>query len=1398
MATRDTLLDPLRKIRRLARVLAALRGVGLAVAVVVAMLIASVLADYLLVLPSAPRALLLAVFLAAGAHALWRWIARPITAPLSLHDVAGRVESTHPAMRDRLRSAVDFLAGAVPGSPAMQRRVIDEARSLATTLQPGAAVDRRPVVHALLAGVLAITLAALLATWGGPAYTAIGLSRLFSPFGHDVWPKRMEIELLDAPPRRIAEGQTLELRMRLKKGDGASVRAIVHSRRGDGRPRQEVMRREADGTYALSLTATAGDSDQLNVWIEAGDDSRHLPAVTVVPRLAVVSVRALVAPPPYVHAPPADVGLSDGQATVTAGSSIALRVNFNKALADRDFIALVLVTSPAGADAAATTQPATAITWSRDGQSAVGVFTVRDSLRFRIVGTDADGLRSSGLDECQLIVEPDRPPLAQIESPRGNEHRTATAYVPLIGVAEDDFAIQSLTLSVDRLGDKRHWDIPLVADAKPAVGATWTAIDDTGRSKRFRATHQWELSALKDADLKPGDVLEYKLVATDNYALDGQTHPPAASATLRLTIISQEALADRAAEEIRRIAGRVADLKGAQERARGETEALAGETKGKGDFDAADRAVAERLAGQQGALASEGKQIAGKLDDLVTMLGENRSQSPEQSRVAADARDRVNRAAEHPMKDAATDLNAAKETKFDPAARDPKLDGAVTNQTRAADALAGALDAMGNVGTLGRMIDRVRDLIAKQRDVSTRMSEHGQKNLGKTPDQMDPKDRAELDRLAKEQDALAAETDKTLDAMDKTAEALAKSDPAAADAMRQSARTGRQQSVAPSQSKAATEARQNRQSQAKAAQNQAELGLQMMLGDLAAAESRKLEELAKKLDDLLSQVRRLIERQAGHNLDNLALRPAGAKLDIPKELPDLARRGADAGQKTPAGLSAAQEQTERNARDIARAIADSPDGGAPADEVTRAAGKMERAIIALRAADLGGAYDPSQMEALASLLRARDTLEKQKRDLEAKREKRRRDALRDVFVKARAEQLAINDLTADIENARGAEGSLPRAELIRLGALPPRQAAIADTLAKLDEDLTALGSVVFIWANQDIVSIMKAVGAALDAKQTGPSVRADQARILARLDAMIRSLAVEPPEPDKFASGHSGGGGSGAGQSSGPKLPGEVELRLLKELQIAVNQDTTSAEGAKADAAALAPIGARQADLRNLLDTLLQKASRGQVKLGPEPANENQLPEEAEASAGDPDLADLEHSLLNDAPTDDKIGKDVERIGVRMARSRQRLALNADPGPVTQTIQKHILDNLDQLIALSRKQQQQSSSGQSQSASAQGIPNPGGGRAANPQNQGAGQSQANSSNPAGESRTSPGNESKTDPSIEIQQHLTEWGGVTPRQRQAVIEAAGETVIEKYKRRVDDYYRALATQATQRP
>ncbi len=334
-------------------------------------------------------------------------------------------------------------------------------------------------------------------------------------------------------------------------------------------------------------------------------------------------------------------------------------------------------------------------------------------------------------------------------------------------------------------------------------------------------------------------------------------------------------------------------------------------------------------------------------------------------------------------------------------------------------------------------------------------------------------------------------------------------------------------------------------------------------------------------------------------------------------------------------------------------------------------------------------------------------------------------------------------------------------------------------------------SVVYLWANKDIVGSMNLVKDDLGKPDTGAVTQAEQVRVIDQLEAMIESLKVQPLEK-KFASR---GGGGGGGQCT-PKLPSEAELRLLKALQQAVNKSTKVLDQQpKKDDQKLIALGDRQGELRHLLDEVLQKSSGGQFKLGKEPDNRDQLPEEA--GKEDVENQELEQDLLGKKSDTDRIEKDTILIGDRMARSRQRLALNKDPGKVTQIIQDRIITDMDKLIQEARQQECNGTSSPKPGTPQKAAPPRSSGVVAQNNGKKKGQSKPNrGSTPAANSSAPQPTPTQTDLSQEIRQTSTEWGQISPRLRDAVIEGSSEQIIEKYRKYVEDYYKGLSQQETQ--
>jgi hypothetical protein len=1399
----NALMQSLESLRKRVKLLSVGYGVGLLALGLVGTIVLLVLLDYALNLPALPRVGLTLAGLVGLAIIAFRRVVSPGMARFALRDVAAHVERVFPQFDDRLRSTVDFLSGQKTGSESLQQQVILQTSQMAKDIDFTRAIESRPVVYSLGGGAGAILALLLLATLVvGPQFRDIALSRLFNPFGGKAWPKNTQIQMVVDVPSRVAVGQKLDLRMRLSKGDKSSAKAIVEYQYGNfnsagefvGTPiQQEYMLRSGQGIYGVSLDARADTNEQasiLRVTIKSGDDEVRLKDITILPRIAVRSAIATVTLPRYVGGDAvanATFDLAKSPALMPTGSVVKLDLTFNKSLAlgDAD-IRFESVESSAKLPAPRELKI--------QGSSANVTWAMEQSSRFRIIATDTDGFTSSGLEEYEILVRPDQLPAIQIESPRRSEDRTPVAIIPLQAAAEDDYGVASVKLIVTRLSDKKIWTIPLVDAAKPQADANWLRVDASGDHLRYRLNWFWDLAKLNEANLKSGDVLEYFLQAQDNYEIDGKRHEPVSSGRLRITIISQEELTAKVVDELRQIKERINDVRLNQDRTLNETQQLSADTKDKPNLDNADKAALDRLSNQQATAATQSRQLAGKLEQLQGKLDENKSPAQDLKDLARDVKDDLNRAAEEPMKNAGNDLTGAKDTPK-PEDRNTKLTDAQDNQGKASDQLKRAMDRMENIGTLRQAIDRIGEILKQQQDLTQQTQDVAKNNLGKKPEEMNAEDRKKLEDLGNKQQELSDKTAKELANLQKTSEQLSKADPNAADAMKQAANTGQQQQVPGNQSKAAQNAKQNKQAETQSAQKQAEIGLQVMLNQLKEAERRKLAELQKQLAELDVQVKTLLRRQAQHNLDNVTLQGEDKlkKLDAKtlEQLNTLSQRDPKAKVEVDlARLNGAQELTERNTRDIARKAEETQGAGEVASQLVRAAGKMERAIVFLRDNKLPDAYEPPQVEALAALLEASAKVEQMKKDADAKADQEKKEVIRQAYIAIKTDQEKVNVDTQGIDKSRQPDGSLKRPDAVRLGQMPGEQQKLVDRMKKLDESIAALGSVVYTWANKDIIDSMGDVKRALGKQNTGSATQGEQQRIVDQLQAMIDNLAEKPIE-SKFAQ-DAGGGGSGSG-SQQKKLPTEAELRLVRAFQEGVNKGTIEVDkAANKDKERLLDLGTRQGQYRELLGNLLEQSSHGQITFGKEPDNRDQLPEEAKQE--DLENKETDDALLNDKPDVDAGERQANLIGNRMARSRQRLALNGDPGKVTQLIQKKILDDLDALIEQARKQQAQARNSDQQSKAGEKQQN----QPAEANQQANQKPNQRSGNPAQDStpNAGPAANPANKPGTDIRENAAEWGKLTPRVRDAVLDSKDETIIESYRKLVEDYYKSLSTKAGQ--
>jgi len=142
-----------------------------------------------------------------------------------------------------------------------------------------------------------------------------------------------------------------------------------------------------------------------------------------------------------------------------------------------------------------------------------------------------------------------------------------------------------------------------------------------------------------------------------------------------------------------------------------------------------------------------------------------------------------------------------------------------------------------------------------------------------------------------------------------------------------------------------------------------------------------------------------------------------------------------------------------------------------------------------------------------------------------------------------------------------------------------------------------------------------------------------------------------------------------------------------------------------------------------------------------------------------------------------------------MIESARQLEIDFNPGPQTQEIQKQVLAKLDEAIADAKSRRRKKSPNQQPSSSDRRTQPPSGKNKDKPKQAGSEQPQDGQ---ASATNTPPGGgviEGGTTDGL-LEESRRSWGHLPQRQRDEVIQGAGEKYLQRYREWIQRYYRAL--------
>ena len=240
------------------------------------------------------------------------------------------------------------------------------------------------------------------------------------------------------------------------------------------------------------------ESAKLEVQVEAGDDTKNLPAITVVPQLELRRrrPRSPRRPTPPAHRP-------DGRHRPHAGRA--------GRLGDGD---RVRVQPPVGRRGRRRHQgvdparklPEAAWSFPRPGVAVATLkfgtaFISPDPFGFTVAATDVDGFKSRSSPAVKVVVREDAKPTLTIDDPaERTDDRTPKRYVPLRATAEDDYGIASVNLmsrASRRTSPSSRRRIPLLTNGKPETATECEArrrLHQLGSQSSSCVGYQWELA----------------------------------------------------------------------------------------------------------------------------------------------------------------------------------------------------------------------------------------------------------------------------------------------------------------------------------------------------------------------------------------------------------------------------------------------------------------------------------------------------------------------------------------------------------------------------------------------------------------------------------------------------------------------------------------------------------------------------------------------------------------------------------------------------------------------------------------------------------------------------------------------------------------------------------------
>jgi hypothetical protein len=514
-------------------------------------------------------------------------------------------------------------------------------------------------------------------------------------------------------------------------------------------------------------------------------------------------------------------------------------------------------------------------------------------------------------------------------------------------------------------------------------------------------------------------------------------------------------------------------------------------------------------------------------DDVVTRAGEVQKALAE--------------ASGKPMPQAADALRQARSAEAKPEAQTAQLNRTVAEQQKAIDLLRGALGKLQKFTDAEMIAQELKRILHEQEGVTGKTAELAVKTLGKTQEELTPEEREAQQGSQRRQEELAGDVRETVKRIDETAAKVAEQDPAVAKALKEASQEAANREPVKKMNNAAKEISQNLSGSAGSNQKSAEEDLQAMIEKLQNRELADMQDRLKQLEALQGELKDMSKREQGHLDEN---------------------KGQQAGQPgaaKPQEQSPKQEKTAQEAKKLAEKI-DKAEVPKAAESTMGASQSMSQAQSQLSQSQSKPA-ESSQEQSLSQLSEAQkamqEAIDQAKEDVKEKELEKIKEAL--ARIKEGEEK--VNEATADIEGKR-TDGKVARSDRERVILTEGKQTELRRESGEIVTRLKEDGEKVYPFVMGRCVDLMTVSEEKLRATKTDAATQTAQKKAIKILDDLVNALADDMSHRKKKGGG--GGGGGGKGGKKPPLVPTIAELKMLRNMESDIREETAAAQEAAA------------------------------------------------------------------------------------------------------------------------------------------------------------------------------------------------------------------------------------------